>query len=66
VTDCFCEPGFEGTNCNVPVGCGSPPEGPPNSETGEVTGTERCNNEYGSFECECSDGWHGTYCHELD
>ncbi len=37
---CVCEPGFEGTNCNVPVRCGSPPEGPPNSETGEVTGTE--------------------------
>ncbi|MGB5504742.1 MAG: hypothetical protein WBM75_20290 [Polyangiales bacterium] len=117
---CACEPGFEGTNCNVPVGCGSPPEGPPNSETGEVTGTEfgdvvvfscqwgfgpgyasvtcqadgswetpvlecqdvdecafgfgfcnpfgteSCNNEYGSFECGCSHGWHGTYCHERD
>lgn len=37
---CTCEPGFEGTNCNVPVGCGTPPEGPENSETGDITGTE--------------------------
>jgi hypothetical protein len=29
-------------------------------------GTESCNNEYGSFECECSDGWDGIYCYELD
>ena len=26
---CVCEPGFEGTNCNVPVGRGSPPKGRP-------------------------------------
>jgi Notch-like protein len=37
---CECDAGFEGTNCNVPIGCGSPPEGPPNSETGDITGTE--------------------------
>ena len=29
-------------------------------------GTEDCTNEYGSYECHCLDGWHGTYCHERD
>jgi len=37
---CDCDPGFEGTNCNVPIGCGNPPEPPENAETGDITGTE--------------------------
>jgi Notch-like protein len=39
VVVCTCEPGFEGTNCNVPVDCGNPPEPPSYTETGDVTGT---------------------------
>ena len=116
---CSCHPGFEGTNCNIPIGCGTPPEGPESSQTGEFSGTEfgdsveyicewgygpgieaivceadgtwqtptlvcedidecnfggfglcnpfgteRCENQDGSFECHCGEGWTGIYCQE--
>lgn len=37
---CECYPGYQGTNCNVPVNCGSPPSPPKNSTTDDITGTE--------------------------
>lgn len=36
---CTCTPGYLGTNCNVPVDCGAPPEPPKNAGGGVVSGT---------------------------
>lgn len=77
---CYCQPGYYGTDCSIPVGSISTPEPKPddnisfvrcrmkNNETeemGEVCeGQGRCVRNTTHYQCECNDGFGGRFCEQ--